>query len=73
MTFIIPTTSQVNQPVCVEFQSVKAAGAKGDGVTDDTAALQAVFDEYWGCKIICAYYANPRCLDRVDADSMTSL
>jgi glucan 1,3-beta-glucosidase len=26
------------------FKSVKAAGAKGDGTTDDTAAIQAVFD-----------------------------
>ena len=27
------------------FLSVKSAGAKGDGTTDDTAAIQAVFDK----------------------------
>ncbi|QRV92157.1 exo-beta-1,3-glucanase [Ceratobasidium sp. AG-Ba] len=35
-----------------QFISVKAEGAKGDGVTDDSSAIQAVFDKYWGCKII---------------------
>jgi glucan 1,3-beta-glucosidase len=35
-----------------EFVSVKAEGVKGDGVTDDSTAIQAVFDKYWGCKII---------------------
>lgn len=35
-----------------QFVSVKALGAKGDGVTDDTAALKAVFAQYAGCKVI---------------------
>ncbi|KAG1724556.1 glycoside hydrolase family 55 protein [Suillus lakei] len=35
-----------------QFISVKSQGAKGDGHTDDTAAIQNVLNEYAGCKII---------------------
>ncbi|KAI0645963.1 exo-beta-1,3-glucanase [Trametes meyenii] len=35
-----------------QFVSVKSQGARGDGQTDDTAAIQAVLNKFSGCKII---------------------
>jgi len=35
-----------------DFSSAKAAGAKGDGSADDTAALQAWINADWGCKLL---------------------
>ncbi|KAG9310411.1 glycoside hydrolase family 55 protein [Chiua virens] len=35
-----------------QIVSVKSQGAKGDGKTDDTAAIRNIFNQYAGCKII---------------------
>ncbi|EED77302.1 predicted protein, partial [Postia placenta Mad-698-R] len=46
------TGSRYEDYAVSQFISVKSEGAKGDGSTDDTAALQAVFSKYSGCNII---------------------
>ncbi|KAF9262846.1 exo-beta-1,3-glucanase [Marasmius fiardii PR-910] len=46
------TRPQYESYALSQIINVKDHGAKGDGRTDDTAALQAIFDEFAGCKII---------------------
>ncbi|KAL1902008.1 hypothetical protein Sste5346_001714 [Sporothrix stenoceras] len=41
-----------------DFVSVKSAGAKGDGVTDDTAAIQAVFNSITSSQIVYFDHGN---------------
>ncbi|KAG7088181.1 hypothetical protein E1B28_012199 [Marasmius oreades] len=45
------TRPQYESYALSQIISVKDHGAMGDGRTDDTAALQAIFDEFAGCKI----------------------
>ena len=43
---------QYESYTAAQFVSVKSEGAVGDGTTDDTAAIQAVFDKFAGCRVI---------------------
>ncbi|CCL99324.1 uncharacterized protein FIBRA_01342 [Fibroporia radiculosa] len=46
------TRPQYENYAVSQFVSVKSEGAKGDGHTDDTAALQSTLNKYSGCNII---------------------
>ncbi|KAM0738325.1 hypothetical protein ACQRIT_006062 [Beauveria bassiana] len=49
---------QYNDVDVSKFVSVKSKGAKGDGVTDDTAAIQAAFDSIGGDQIVYFDHGN---------------
>ncbi|KAK2461102.1 hypothetical protein APHAL10511_006881 [Amanita phalloides] len=46
------THPQYHNYAVSQFVSVRSHGAKGDGTTDDTAALRSIFRNYAGCAII---------------------
>ena len=50
-----------NEPLSA-FKSVKSAGAKGDGVTDDTAAIQALFNSVGPSEIVFFPHGACKCL-----------